>query len=102
MECSNCDCCYIGQTKRCLETRIKEHKSNIKKDVNNYNVVSKHRVENEHEFDWTNTKILHQEKNNRKREIAEMIYIKRHLNSINLKKNTEGLPSVYDFILIHV
>ncbi|EZA54575.1 hypothetical protein X777_05696, partial [Ooceraea biroi] len=31
IDCTNCDSCYIGQTKRHLDTRIKEHISDIKK-----------------------------------------------------------------------
>ena len=29
VNCKNCDSCYIGQTKRSVETRMKEHESNI-------------------------------------------------------------------------
>ncbi|EZA46575.1 hypothetical protein X777_00017, partial [Ooceraea biroi] len=29
IDCLNCDACYTGQTKGHLETRIKEHKSDI-------------------------------------------------------------------------
>lgn len=31
LNCTNCDVSYIGQTKRQLETRLKEHKNDIKK-----------------------------------------------------------------------
>ncbi|EZA57994.1 hypothetical protein X777_02002 [Ooceraea biroi] len=40
IECSDCDACYIGQTKRCLETRIKEHRSNINRSENNTRSVN--------------------------------------------------------------
>ncbi|EZA46542.1 hypothetical protein X777_00052, partial [Ooceraea biroi] len=99
IECVNCEACYIGQTKRHLETRVKEHRSDISKRDNCLSVVSKHRVFNEHDFDWCNTKILHHENHRRKREIAEMVFIKRHSNAINLQKDTEDLPAVYDTVL---
>ncbi|EZA46952.1 hypothetical protein X777_00560, partial [Ooceraea biroi] len=99
IDCLNCAACYIGQTKRHLETRVKEHRSDISKHVSCLSVVSKHRIDNNHEFDWQNIKILHHECHRRKREIAEMFYIKRHVDSINLQKDTDNLPAIYDTIL---
>ncbi|EZA53806.1 hypothetical protein X777_06870, partial [Ooceraea biroi] len=90
---------YVGQTKRHLETRIKEHISDIRKQSVNMSVVSKHRLEDDHEFDWTNVHILHREDHLEKREIAEMVFIKRHNNTLNLQKDTENLPIVYNNIL---
>lgn len=97
--CTNCDACYIGQTKRHLETRIKEHNSNIKKHYSNYSVISKHRTVLGHDFDWPNVTILHNEQNSKKREIGEMIFIKKHKDSINLQRDTENLNEIYNTIL---
>lgn len=41
INCSNCNTCYIGQTKRHFETCLKEHQNNLKKHISNYSVVSK-------------------------------------------------------------
>ncbi|XP_024891138.1 uncharacterized protein LOC112466975, partial [Temnothorax curvispinosus] len=38
IDCENCDASYIGQTKRHLETRLKEHFSDIKKHDSNFSV----------------------------------------------------------------
>ncbi|XP_024890071.1 uncharacterized protein LOC112466277, partial [Temnothorax curvispinosus] len=38
IDCENCDASYIGQTKRHLETRVKEHFSDIKKHDSNFSV----------------------------------------------------------------
>ncbi|XP_077277703.1 uncharacterized protein LOC143905912 [Temnothorax americanus] len=84
IDCVNCEASYIGQTKRHLETRIKEHFNDIKKHCSNHSVVSKHRSQNNHDFKWSEPKILHKECNTKKREIAEMFFIKRHNNIINL------------------
>jgi len=43
LDCENCEQVYIGQTKRNIETRIKEHKNNIKNASRNYSVVTNHR-----------------------------------------------------------
>ncbi|EZA55746.1 hypothetical protein X777_04141, partial [Ooceraea biroi] len=78
---------------------IKEHRSDILKRDSCLSVVSKHRVNIDHEFDWDNVKVLHHESHLRKREIAEMCFIKRHSNAINIQRDTDNLPGVYDSIL---
>ncbi|EZA51191.1 hypothetical protein X777_10261 [Ooceraea biroi] len=99
IQCHDCDCCYVGQTKRHLSTRIKEHRMDIKKHVSDHSVVSKHRTNENHDFDWNNVQILHQDKHFKKREIAEMCFIKSHDSTINLQRDTEKLPCIYDIIL---
>ncbi|RLU15076.1 hypothetical protein DMN91_012963 [Ooceraea biroi] len=99
INCKDCDVCYVGQTKRHLNTRISEHLSDIKKCENNWSVVSKHRDNVDHEFDWSEVEVLHQEKHLRKRLIAEMFYIKKHKTSINLQKDTDNLSDMYDLVL---
>ncbi|EZA51733.1 hypothetical protein X777_09489, partial [Ooceraea biroi] len=98
IDCKECSCCYVGQTKRHLKTRVNEHICDIKKDVSCQSVVSNHRLCHNHNFDWCNTKVLHQESNRRKREIAEMCFIKCNDNSINVQKDTDNLPCIYDSI----
>jgi len=99
LSCKNCDKVYIGQTKRHLGTRIKEHLNNIKSTSNNYSVVSNHRLLFNHDFQWDKPNILHKERNRKKREIAEMFLIKKHDNNINLQKDTENLNSIYNKLL---
>ena len=60
--CNDCDKKYVGQTKRLLNSRRREHEDNIKKDESLHNIVTKHLLENcEHSIDWENFKILHKE-----------------------------------------
>jgi len=86
---------YIGQTKRQLNTRLKEHKYNIKLDSNKQSVVSKHIHNFSHSFDSSNVKILDIEHNFYKRSVAEIIHIKEQRNGINLQTNSELLNSAY-------
>ena len=65
----------------------------------NLSVVSKHKIEFNHDFDWANPKILHNEKHIRKREIAEMFFIKKNNNTLNLQKDTDNLNNIYDLII---
>ncbi|EZA57384.1 hypothetical protein X777_02647 [Ooceraea biroi] len=99
INCSDCNICYIGQTMRYLEKRINEHKSDVRKDASCQLVVSKHRICNDHEFDWLNTVVLHQESHRRKREITEMYFIKTHSNTINIQGDTDDFPVVYESVL---
>jgi len=56
--CKNCDASYVEQTKRQLNTGLKEHMNNIKWDSQKYSVVSKHIKNLNHSFNWENVKIL--------------------------------------------
>jgi hypothetical protein len=97
--CMDCDSSYVGQTKRQLNTRLKEHKNNIKLDPSKYSVVTEHSLEHNHTFDWNGVRVLDSEVNYRKRLISEMLHIKQQKNGINLMKDTELLDSTYFDIL---
>jgi hypothetical protein len=99
IDCANCDAVYIGQTKRHLETRIKEHRCDIRKNIDSHSVVSKHRLTHNHDFKWQHPKILHKEKHFKKREISEMFFIKKHDCTINVQNDTESLPSIYNRVI---
>ena len=62
-------------------------------------VVSRHRLSNNHKFNWSSPKILHKECSMKRREIAEMFFIKKYKDTINLKKDTENLNIVYDTVI---
>ena len=68
VNCNNCDASYVGQTKKQLQTRIKEHRNNIKLDQSKYSAISKHITEINHDFDCEKVSIPDFEKN-RKRNI---------------------------------
>jgi len=97
--CKDCDATYIGQTKRQLGTRVKEHRNNIRMDPSKHSVVTEHIIKENHTFDWDNAQILDTENNFYKRLISETIHIKEHKNSINLNKDTELLDVAYFDIL---
>jgi len=95
ISCSNCDTCYVGQTKRRLETRLKEHKSDIKKKNGMLSVVSNHRLECNHEMNWSGVAILDKESSYVKRIVSEMVHIKRQSNCLNKQSDTDLLPDAY-------
>ncbi|KYN14498.1 hypothetical protein ALC57_13304 [Trachymyrmex cornetzi] len=99
LNCNNCDVSYVGQTKRQLQTRIREHRNNIKLDQSKHSVISKHINDTNHDFNWEDVNILDFEKNYKKRNISEMIHIKEQINGLNLMKDIELLDKAYSNIL---
>jgi len=59
-------------------------------------VITDHRLEYNHEFDWDNVEVLDEEINYNKRFILEMIHIKKQRQGLNLKKDTELLHPIYN------
>jgi len=57
INCGGCDASYVGQTKRQLSTRVKEHKYNIRLDPSKHSVISQHILQTNHTFDCDNAKI---------------------------------------------
>jgi len=72
---------YVGQTKKQLRTRIKEHYNNIKSDKLKHSVILKHMLNCNHSFDWNNVNILDSEPNYNKRLISEMLILKNILEN---------------------
>ncbi|XP_011868003.1 PREDICTED: uncharacterized protein LOC105562081, partial [Vollenhovia emeryi] len=95
--CKDCDATYVGQTKRQLGTRVKEHYNDIKRNLASPSVISCHRMDASHEFDWESVSILDEEPSYHKRLISEMIHIKRQVNSLNNQTQNYYLKNTYQF-----
>jgi len=95
ISCHDCDASYVGQTKRQLRTRIKEHISDIRKKNDSPSVISEHRLNLNHDFDWQNVRIIDNERSYHKRIISEMVHIKKQQHGINKQGDTELLPMSY-------
>jgi len=98
IDCKDCDTSYVGQTKRRLITRIKEHKNDINKRSGIPSVISTHRLHN-HDFDWDSVRILDNEYAWYRRIISEMIHIKTQTNGLNKQSDTEMLSDSYNLII---
>ena len=53
-----CSKVYIGETKRRLETRLKEHKDASTRCLTDTSVIAEHAWTNDHPINWAETKIL--------------------------------------------
>lgn len=94
IDCKDCNASYVGESKRTLGTRVKEHIANMKKENKKF-VINEHTKNCKHKFDFENTRILDRESNWRKRLISEMVNIKLQDNSINIKEDTQKLSNHY-------
>jgi len=81
LTCKNCDASYVGQTKRKLITRVAEHKNDINKKTKNHSVITEHRLELKHDFDWQKPIILDKERFYYRRLTSEIINIKTQTNT---------------------
>jgi len=97
--CKDCDATYVGQTKRKLITRVNEHRNQINHTSTKNTVITEHRLNHNHEFDWTNVKILDKERFYWKRMISEMINIQLQNNALNQQTDTEYLQDSYISII---
>ncbi|KYN30038.1 hypothetical protein ALC57_00481 [Trachymyrmex cornetzi] len=95
ISCKSCDASYVGQTCRQLKSRITEHKNHIRWNTSARSVITEHRLQEGHDFDWDSVAILDEEPHYRKRLISEMIFIRRQTHGLNLQMDIEGLPKAY-------
>ena len=96
--CQNCPFVYIGQTKRDLKSRIKEHQRAIKFRRPEKSALCQHSMENDHLIDWSKVKILKVEHDYAKRLFTESWYISEKPQVVN--RNDElSFPAVYKKLL---
>jgi len=95
INCLECNASNVGQTKRTLNTRISEHRNHIRRDSVQSSVITNHRLESGHDFDWDRVEVLDEELNFNKRLVSEMIHIKKQKQGLNLKKDTDLLHPIY-------
>jgi len=98
--CNDCDTTYIRQTKRQLRTRSyqtmrPDHVININKKSRSLSVISNHRLENNHEMNWNDVKIMDNEPFYGKKLISEMIHIKEQPYGLNKQSDTDLLSDTY-------
>ncbi len=97
----NCEECYVGETKNRVQTREDGHKYNITAENKSHSALCKHVIESnpKHEPQWNNVEIMFQERNQKTRQIKEMIAIKRTANNMNKKTDTLFLSTIYNSVL---
>ena len=56
--CTDCPAVYIGQTRRKIKTRLREHKSAVDNGRTNDSSVAAHATNLNHTIDWDNAKLV--------------------------------------------
>jgi predicted GIY-YIG superfamily endonuclease len=99
IECS-CGKCYIGETGRSFQIRIKEHGADIKNERTRTSALAEHSFSSKHHIRLEDTKILAKEDHFFKRRIKEAIEILKHPNNLNrdngLEINENWVPLIQD------
>ncbi|XP_046491078.1 uncharacterized protein [Neodiprion pinetum] len=97
--CSQCNMSYIGQTSRQLHTRITEHKRNIHEHEDNYTALTRHAIDFDHSFNYSQASIIDVEPLYYNRLLLEMCNIVAHPNSVNRKQDIEHLSNIYTSVI---
>ena len=85
ISCS-CGCTYIGQTRRNLTTRLKEHATSEQSEV------CKHLVENpNHQIDFSRPEILGYANDNTRLLILESLFIQEYEPELNIDSKSSPL-----------
>lgn len=77
---------YIGQTRRCLETRVKEHKAAARLRHLEKSPVAEHTWQPKHKAEWKNARIVDKEIKTAVQLVKEAIHIWLHL-MLNKKRD---------------
>lgn len=73
--CSDCEQYYIGETKRALGTRLKEHQANTRRGETEKSAIAEHAWKKDHRPAWDETSILAQARNENTLRIKEAFCI---------------------------
>jgi len=96
--CRDCNKRYIGETKRSLETRQKEHKADIKNKRFDKSSLMQHTIDLNHRMDWDNSKVLEFESNYYTCRFIEPFHINSDKDTMN-EKRSDLFPDIYQFML---
>ncbi len=114
IDCKGCDKKYVGETKRKLKVRVKEHQTETEKVSKRVvytrdqkrqsqsemwgSALTDHSVKENHIIDWESAKIIEKEREDLARGIKEAIYI-RKLPNLNRDEGRYHLSHLYDNLL---
>jgi hypothetical protein len=81
----SCSCgkCYIGETGRSFQVRIKEHEADIRNERTRTSALAEHSLKTKHHVCLEDTKILAKEDHYYKRRLREALEIIKHPNNMN-------------------
>ena len=81
--CADCHDCYIGETSRTLNERLKEHKRALRLNNPSQSAIAEHSHNTGHNIKWDEARIIDFESNWLKRKIKEALWIRRVNPALN-------------------
>ena len=103
-----CSCCkkYIGETRRTIEERIKEHQADVnnEKSLQKITGLSQHLRESRHTPNWKEVEILTKENNTVKRKFEESVAISQEKkdNLLNKKEKRKVISDIWSAIITQI
>ena len=91
--CKDCQGSYVGETKRSLAVRLKEHKHTVVNGNKETSALAEYVFSTSHDIDWVNASIVASCDHLSQRLYLESWYIQKQPLSLN--REVGPLPSVY-------
>jgi len=98
--CEDCTAVYVGETKRSLDTRRKEHKASVRLAKTDASALAQHANALNHNIAWEDTRVLASENNWVKRRWTEAWFIARNNQALFNRDCGRTMPNTY-FPLLH-
>ncbi|KAK3741220.1 hypothetical protein QZH41_005673 [Actinostola sp. cb2023] len=98
--CEDCTAVYVGETKRSLDTRRKEHKASVRLAKTDASALAQHANALNHNIAWEDTRVLASENNWVKRRWTEAWFIAINNQALFNRDCGRTLPNTY-FPLLH-
>lgn len=83
IKCNDCDDEYVGQSRRKIEIRYKEHRTNTVKGEIDKSSIARHMIDNDHNFSISNLKLIQRVDKSYKLNAYESYHISKRNNLIN-------------------
>lgn len=96
--CNNCENIYIGQTKRNILTRFKEHIAHIKYKRPTKSAVADHVITNNHNIDIDNLTLIKHISNKNQLDAWESLYIYKHKHKLMNNDDVPIISPLFKFI----
>ena len=81
--CGDCTSSYIGESGRCLEVRIGEHKRHVKKGEVGRSAIAEHTILKSHAIDWESASVIDVSRKYWQRRVKEALHIAQRENTMN-------------------
>ena len=91
--CKNCDCAYVGQTKKLFGVRLKEHQRAVFTGDSEKSALAEHALRTGHDIDWNNATILASCKFLDQRLLLESWHVQCQRKALNREQGS--MPSLY-------